>query len=51
MEEKSQTSSNWLAWFGRVIIFLITSGYVFPHALTEGMDMKKYDEEARRVLE
>ena len=50
MEDKSKTVSNWLAWFGRLIVFIITSGYIFPHTLTEGMDMQKYDDEARKIL-
>jgi hypothetical protein len=51
MENKPQTKSNPIAWFGRFIVFLCTFGYVFPHVLTETMDMDAYDKEARESVE
>jgi len=51
VEDKSKANSNGLAWFARLVVFIISSGYLFPHVLTEGMDMKKYDDDARQILE
>jgi hypothetical protein len=45
--EKSTRKSNPLAWFGRFILFILSSGYLFPHVLTESMDMKAYEAETQ----
>ena len=38
---------NPLAWFGRFILFVLSSGYLFPHVLTENMDMMAYEDEIK----
>jgi len=34
---------NPIAWCGRFILFLLSSGYLYPHCCTENMDMKLYE--------
>jgi hypothetical protein len=44
MEEgKKPAQSNPIAWLGRFILFICSSGYLFPHVCTESMDMKEYE--------
>lgn len=33
---------------GRFIVFLCTSGWLFPHACTEGMDLSQMQRDASR---
>ena len=42
-------SSNPLAWFSRFVLFILSSGYLYPHVLTEGMDMKAYEAEIAKT--
>lgn len=32
-----------IGWVARFIVFLLTSGYAYPHVCTEGMDMSELD--------
>ena len=54
MEKKSMVPNSgfiaWLVWSMKFILFVVSSGYIFPHLLTASMDMKKYDEEARKLM-
>jgi hypothetical protein len=54
MENQEKDSGSgfvgWIIWFGKFILFVCSSGFIFPHVLTAGMDMKKYDEEARKLM-
>jgi len=47
--EKKVKTSNPIARFGRFILFILSSGYLYPHVLTEGMDMKAYDDEIAKT--
>ncbi len=50
MEKKAAAkSSNPIAWFGRFILFIFSSGYLYPHVLTESMDMKAYEDKIART--
>ena len=41
--EKKAKSSNPIARLGRFILFMLSCGYLYPHVLTENMDMKAYE--------
>lgn len=49
MAQAKGWSSNPIARFGRFILFLLSSGYLYPHVLTETMDMKEYEAEIARA--
>ena len=42
-------TSNPIARVGRFILFLLTSGYLYPHVLIEDFDWKAYQDEIARA--
>ena len=45
------TSANPMGRLFRFILFILSSGYLYPHVCTEGMDMKEYEAEVNRQMQ
>jgi hypothetical protein len=43
-------SSDPLGRLFRFIVFLLSSGYLYPHVCTETMDMKEYEAEVNKQI-
>ena len=40
-----------IARLGRFVLFVLSSGYLYPHVCTEGMDMKAYEADVQRQVD